>query len=50
MAKKAVWLKHICMTWLIQGHLREDDALKMVSVAEAAIDFNRIEESDVQLP
>ena len=44
------WLKNIHMTWLIQGHLLEEDALKMVRVAEEAIDFNRIEEAEVILP
>ena len=37
------------MIWLIQGHLLKEDALKMVEVAEAAINFTRIEESQVNL-
>ena len=38
------------MTWLIQGHLKEEDALEMVRVAEASINFTRIQESEINLP
>ena len=44
------WLRNISILWLIQGHLTQEDALKMVEVAESSIKFNRIQESDINLP
>ena len=35
------------LTWLIQGHLTEDDALKMVEVAEKSLDYTRINKDDI---
>ena len=35
---------------MIQGHLTQEDAIKMVEVAESSIKFKRIEESDINLP
>ena len=43
------WLRNISILWLIQGHLTENDALKIVDLAENSIEFNRINESDVSL-
>lgn len=39
LALKCHWLSNLHITWLIQGHLVEDDALNMVRVAESALDY-----------
>ena len=36
---KTNWLKNICITWLIQGHLTKGDALQMVEIAESKLEF-----------
>ena len=37
---KRRWLKNLAFTWLIEGHLTEESALKMVAITEAAIQFS----------
>ena len=44
---KRKWLKKLHITWLIQGHLTEADAMKMVNVAETALDYEHIAKEDV---
>ena len=35
------------LTWLIQGHLRKEDALNMVDVAEQSLDYKRISKDEI---
>mmetsp|Transcript_17176 Transcript_17176/g.21684 ORF Transcript_17176/g.21684 Transcript_17176/m.21684 type:complete len:144 (+) Transcript_17176:1502-1933(+) len=39
---KRQWLNNLHVTWLIQGHLPEQDALKMVKTAETALDYTPV--------
>ena len=34
------WLRNLALTWLIEGHLTEESALKMVAITEASIKFS----------
>lgn len=47
MAMKKTFLMNLEMVWLIQGHLTEEDALKMVNETESALTFKRINENDI---
>ena len=42
LALKSQWLTKMHLTWLIQGHLTQEDALSMVDVAEKSLDYTRI--------
>lgn len=44
---KSQWLQNMHLTWLIQGHLTEANALKMVELAENALTFNRVSKDDI---
>ena len=48
MQLKQVWLKNISLTWLIQGHLTQESALKMVQSTEVALAFSPISTSDIE--
>ena len=39
---KQKWLRNLALTWLIEGHLTAENALKMVQMTEASIDFCKI--------
>lgn len=46
---KSEWLKNISFTWLIQGHLTKDQALKISEVAKSSIDHKALELDDIQI-
>lgn len=39
LAMKAEWLNKMHLTWLVQGHLSQDQALNVVDIAENALDY-----------
>jgi secreted Zn-dependent insulinase-like peptidase len=41
------WMKNLSFQWLIQGHLTESDALKMVEIAENAISSQPMNADDI---
>lgn len=45
---KEIWLKDITFEWLIQGHIKQQQAIELVEKAENAFKYNRIEKEDFQ--
>lgn len=44
---KKRWLRQMHLTWLVQGHLTQDEALNMVDIAEKALAYVPIPKSEV---
>lgn len=47
---KKRWLQNLDFIWLIEGHLTEPDALKLVRMTEESINFKRINWQSVPVP
>ena len=47
LAMKVEWLKNIHLTWLIQGHLSQESALKMIDTAESALNYQKMSKNDI---
>ena len=44
---KNQWLRNMHLTWLIQGHLSQESALSMASIAEEALNYQPVRKSDI---
>lgn len=45
---KKKWLKNLSFSWLLQGHLTEEEAIKIVNTAESAIEYKKLDQSKVE--
>lgn len=46
---KAIWFDGLNLTWLIQGHITETDALEMVEIAESSLKHKPVSLYDCHL-
>ena len=46
---KKKWLKNLSLQWLIQGHLSQEDALKMVEITEQSLQSKMIAKEDCDM-
>lgn len=42
------WMKNMKMNWLITGHLKKENAMKIVMNAESALNYRHISEETCQ--